>query len=41
MTAAHAWQLASNSLQASFAPEADKRAWMARLESVFSDYSAL
>lgn len=41
MTAAHAWQLASNSFEASFAPEADKRAWMARLESVFSDYSAL
>ena len=41
MTSVHAWQLASNSFEASFAPEADKRAWMARLQSVFSDFSAL
>ncbi len=40
MTSAHAWQLASNSFEASFAPEADKQAWMARLQSVFSDFSA-
>jgi len=41
MTSVHAWQLASNSFEASFAPEADKQAWMARLQSVFSDFSAL
>ena len=40
MTSAHAWQLASNSFEASFAPEADKQAWMSRLQSVFSDFSA-
>lgn len=39
MTPAHAWQLARNSFQASFAPEADKRAWEVRLKSVFSDFS--
>jgi adenosine deaminase len=38
MTPAHAWQLARNSFQASFAPEADKRAWEVRLKSVFSDF---
>ena len=41
MTPAHAWQLACNSFEASFAPEADKQAWMARLRSVFSDFSRL
>lgn len=35
MTARHAYQLASNSLQASFAPEADKRVWMHRLKESF------
>ncbi len=40
MTPAHAWQLACNSFEASFAPEADKQAWMSRLQSVFSDFSA-
>ena len=35
MTARHAYQLASNSLQASFAPEADKRAWAHRLKECF------
>ena len=40
MTPAHAWQLARNSFEASFAPEADKRAWDARLKAVFLDFSA-
>ena len=35
MTARHAYQLASNSLQASFAPEEDKRAWMHQLKACF------
>lgn len=35
MTARHAYQLASNSLQASFAPETDKRAWAHRLKECF------
>ena len=35
MTAAHAWQLAANSFEASFAPATDKAAWLERLGEVF------
>ena len=35
LTARHAYQLACNSLEASFAPEADKRRWEHRLKEVF------
>jgi adenosine deaminase len=35
LTAAHAWQLAANSFEASFAPAADKAAWRERLGEVF------
>ncbi len=34
--ARHAWQLAANSFEASFAPEADKRRWAAELDRVFA-----
>jgi adenosine deaminase len=34
--AAHAHRLALNSLQASFAPETEKRAWIARLDELFA-----
>ena len=35
LTAAHTWQLAANSFEASFAPERDKQAWRQRLSEVF------
>ena len=35
LTARDAWQLASNSFEASFAPEADKARWRAQLDGVF------
>lgn len=35
LTARHAYQLASNSFEASFAPEADKRQWQHQLKEVF------
>lgn len=35
MTARHAYQLASNSFEASFASDADKRVWQHRLKEVF------
>ena len=38
MTARHAYQLASNSFEASFAPEADKRLWQHRLKEVFEGW---
>lgn len=38
MTARHAYQLASNSFEASFAPEADKRQWQHRLKEVFERF---
>ena len=34
--ARHAWQLAVNSFEASFAPAADRRRWVAELERVFA-----
>ena len=38
MTARHAYQLASNSFEASFASEADKRVWQHRLKEVFERF---
>lgn len=38
LTARHAYQLAQHSLQASFAPEADKRRWEHRLKECFDHY---
>jgi adenine deaminase len=35
LSSQHAWQLAANSLQASFAPTALKRRWMSELEETF------
>ncbi len=35
LNAAHAWQLAANSFEASFVPEADKAAWRHELERAF------
>jgi adenosine deaminase len=35
LTAQHAWQLATNSFDASFAPPADKRRWASELEHCF------
>jgi adenosine deaminase len=39
LTARHAWQLAHNSFEASFAPEADKRAWQQRLQQCFDAWA--
>ena len=39
MTADHAWQLALNSIDASFAPQADKQIWMKQLQSVFARFA--
>ena len=39
LTARHAWQLAHNSFEASFAPEADKRAWLQRLQQCFDAWA--
>ena len=39
LTARHAWQLASNSFEASFAPEADKSAWQQRLQQCFDAWA--
>ena len=36
MDAGHAWQLAANSIEASFAPAADKAAWRAQLDTCFA-----
>ena len=38
MTARHAYQLASNSFEASFASEADKRQWQHRLKECFERF---
>lgn len=40
MRSEHAWQLARNSIDASFAPEADKQAWLAQLQGVFERFAA-
>jgi len=37
----HAWQLLANSLQASFAPQADKDAWLARLRQCFAEHAQM
>ena len=39
MTAAHAYQLAANSFEASFAPAADKAHWQQRLDEVFARFA--
>lgn len=39
LDARHAYRLAANSLQASFAPEPDKQRWMHALKQVFADMS--
>lgn len=39
MTAAHAYQLAANSFEASFAPAADKARWQQRLDEVFARFA--
>lgn len=39
MSAHHAWQLAANSFEASFAPAADKSRWKARLGEVFEQFA--
>ncbi len=36
MDATHAWQLAANSFEASFAPKADKARWLAQLNGCFA-----
>ncbi len=36
LTARHAWQLAANSFEASFAPQADKARWRAALDAAFA-----
>ena len=38
LSSQHAWQLAANSLQASFAPESLKRRWMTELEETFARF---
>jgi len=38
LTARHAYQLAANSFEASFAPAADKQAWRSALDTVFGSY---
>ena len=40
LTAQHAWQLAANSFEASFAPAADQRAWLDRLGECFERFAA-
>ena len=40
MTSAHAWQLAVNSFEASFASESDKQVWRAQLGVVFAEFAA-
>lgn len=39
LSAQHAYRLAAHSLEASFAPEEDKRVWMHRLKQVFERFS--
>ena len=39
MHAGHAWQLAANSFDASFAPAADKARWHAQLGAVFERFA--
>ncbi|MPN26709.1 hypothetical protein SDC9_174134 [bioreactor metagenome] len=40
MGAPEAYQLARNSLEASFASQAQKQDWIARLDEVFQEYAA-
>jgi adenosine deaminase len=40
VVACHAWQLASNSFDASFAPPEDKARWHRQLADVFSRFAA-
>jgi adenosine deaminase len=40
MDARHAWQLARNSIDASFAGETDKQAWRTQLDAVFARFAA-
>ena len=40
LTARHAWQLAHNSFEASFAPQAEKRAWGDRLQACFEHHAS-
>ncbi|WP_051647054.1 adenosine deaminase [Paracidovorax oryzae] len=40
LTAAHAYQLASNSFEASFVPDADKQAWQRALRAYFDRFAA-
>ena len=40
LTAAHAYQLASNSIAASFAPEADRQRWEGQLRECFERFAA-
>ena len=40
MTARHAWQLAVNSFEASFAPAADQARWRGQLTAVFDRFAA-
>lgn len=40
MTSGDAWQLARNSIEASFAPETDKQAWLEQLQGVFERFAA-
>ena len=39
LTAQHAWQLARNSFEASFAAEAERRAWQQRLDACFEQHA--
>ncbi|MFD0668913.1 adenosine deaminase [Ramlibacter sp. MAHUQ-53] len=40
LTARHAYQLARNSFEASFVPQADKDRWVAQLDAVFAEFAA-
>jgi adenosine deaminase len=40
LTAAHAYQLARNSFEASFVPQPQKQAWMAQLDACFVRFGA-
>jgi adenosine deaminase len=40
LNASHAYQLASNSFEASFVPEAQKQAWQHQLDACFAQFGA-
>jgi len=40
LNATHAYQLASNSFEASFVPEAQKQAWQMQLDACFEQFGA-